>query len=122
MRAHGVTDFPDPGSKVGSDSGGGSGSDLNPYNPTFEAAYQACHPLLPPGAETLQQLHHRFAEEGLNFARCMRAHGITGFPDPNADGQFPETQMRAIGKGSPQFNAAQNACQHYLNDTGASGK
>ncbi len=116
MRAHGVQDFPDPGSKPG------SGSDLDPYDPTFESAYQACQSILPPGEQSLQQMQHELATEGLNFARCMRAHGIPGFPDPGADGQFPESQMRGLGKGSPQFTAAQNACQQYLNpaDGGAS--
>jgi hypothetical protein len=118
MRAHGVHDYPDPGSKVGSNSGG----DLDPYNPTFEAAYQACQSLLPPGQQTLQQMHQQLAEDGLGFARCMRAHGITGFPDPNAEGQFPETQMHGLGKGSPQFTAAQNACHHYLNPSDGGGK
>jgi hypothetical protein len=116
MRAHGMKDYPDPG------SGGGSGSDLDPYDPTFEAAYQSCRSLLPAGAQTLQQIHHRLTEQGLNFARCMRAHGIAGFPDPSADGQFPESQMRGLGKGSPQFTAAQNACEHYLADNNGGGR
>jgi hypothetical protein len=119
MRGSGVQDYPDPTSKVG--SGGVSGSDLDPFNPIFEAAYQACQSLLPPGQETLQQMHHQLAEEGLYFARCMRAHGITNFPDPNADGQFPETQMRGLGKGSPQFTAAQNACERYLSPRDGGG-
>jgi hypothetical protein len=34
------------------------------------------------------------------FSRYIRAHGIHNFPDPNADGQFPETQMRGLGKGA----------------------
>jgi hypothetical protein len=25
----------------------------------------------------------------LGFARCMREHGLTDFPDPRADGVFP---------------------------------
>jgi hypothetical protein len=115
MRTHGVEDFPDPGSKVGS----GSGGQLDPYDPTFETAYQACQTILPPGQETLAQLHGQLAQQGLSFARCMRAHGIAGFPDPDADGQFPETQMRSLGKGSPQFNAAQSACQHLLDSAGS---
>ena len=46
MRAHGLKDFPDP------TSGGirihvGPGSDLDPNNPTFEKAQQACQGLLP---------------------------------------------------------------------------
>jgi hypothetical protein len=117
MRAHGVQDFPDPGSKVGA----GTGGQLDPYDPTFEAAYQACQSVLPPGQETLTQMHGQLTKQGLGFARCMRAHGIAGFPDPNADGQFPEARMRDLGKGSPQFTTAQNACQHYLDSANGSG-
>jgi hypothetical protein len=54
MRAHGVTDFPDPQS-AGSGNGGGisiqvsggGGSDLDPNNPTFTAAQKACRALMP---------------------------------------------------------------------------
>jgi hypothetical protein len=116
MRAHGVHDFPDPGSKVGA----GPGGQLDPYDPTFEAAYQACQSVLPAGQDTLTQMHSRLAKLGLGFARCMRAHGIAGFPDPNADGQFPEAQMRELGKGSPQFTTAQDACQQHLDPVNGS--
>jgi len=117
IRAHGVPDFPDPGSRLSSNSGG----DVDPYNPTFEAAYHACRSLLPPGQQTLQQMQQQLAEQGLSYARCMRTHGITGFPDPNADGRFPETQMHSLGKGSPRFTAAQNACARYLNPSDGGG-
>jgi hypothetical protein len=66
-------------------------------------------------------MHQGLAEEGLNFARCMRAHDIAGFPDPDADGQLPEAQMRALGEGSPQLTAAQNACQHDRNPSSGGG-
>ncbi len=51
MRDHGVADFPDP--QRGPNGGvtmqikGGQGSDLDPNNPTFKAAQQACQSLLP---------------------------------------------------------------------------
>lgn len=116
MRAHGVPDFPDPGG-----SGAAGGGSVDPYDATFEAAFRTCHSLLPSGTESLQQLHQQMAETGLGFARCMRAHGIAGFPDPGADGQFPESQMRGLGKGSPRFSAAQDACQRYLSSPSQSG-
>jgi hypothetical protein len=67
-------------------------------------------------------MHGQLAGQGLGFARCMRAHGIAGFPDPGADGQFPESQMRNLGKGSPPFTAAQTACQHYLDAADGSSR
>jgi hypothetical protein len=49
MRSHGISDFPDPqtlpGGGIGIRIGGGPGqssSDLNPQNPQFQAAQQAC--------------------------------------------------------------------------------
>ena len=46
MRAHGVKDFPDP-SNGGIQLHAGPGSDLNPNNPTFQKAQQACRGHLP---------------------------------------------------------------------------
>jgi hypothetical protein len=46
MRAHGLKDFPDP-SKGGLQLRSTPGSDLNPNNPTFQKAQQACQKDLP---------------------------------------------------------------------------
>jgi hypothetical protein len=50
MRAHGVKDFPDPtvsGGGIQLKVRTGSGSDLNPNSPTFQAAQRACQGNLP---------------------------------------------------------------------------
>jgi hypothetical protein len=114
MRTHGVTDYPDPDSHDGLPLGGPSGSDLDPDSATYQHANQACVSLLPGGAAQQQHEQAQLGAAALGFARCVRAHGISGFPDPDATGQFPETQMRGLGKGTPQFDAAQQACQPYL--------
>ena len=31
------------------------------------------------------------------FARCMRSHGITGWPDPNSQGAFDKSKLRPLG-------------------------
>jgi hypothetical protein len=46
MRGHGIKDFPDP-SSGGIQLHSGPGSDLNPNNPQFQAAQQACQKNLP---------------------------------------------------------------------------
>lgn len=46
MRAHGIKDFPDP-SGGGLRLRGGPGSDLDPSNPTFQSAQQACQKYMP---------------------------------------------------------------------------
>ena len=53
----------------------------------------------------------------LAFSRCMRAHGITGFPDPDSQGNLA---LPKSGPGtkfdpkSPQFKAANNACKSLM--------
>ena len=51
MRAHGITDFPDPSAQGGIALSGGPGSDLNPSSPQFKAADNACKSLLPNGGQ-----------------------------------------------------------------------
>lgn len=77
MRAHGVSNFPDPS--------GGQG--LIPIkrdeaqSPAFQSAQQACRKFLPekgpPPHMTASELNRAFT-----FAKCMRAHGVPSFPDP----------------------------------------
>jgi hypothetical protein len=121
MRAHGVTDFPDSGG-LGQAS---PGSDLDPANPTYRAAWQACQALWPTThvspAEAAQAL-----ADGLKFSACMREHGITSFPDPDPHGGphgHGGIDLRGLGidPNSPQFRAAQQACQHYLGPNGKGG-
>jgi hypothetical protein len=80
MRAHGLPDFPDP-----SASGGGIqfkvGGPVNPFSPAFKTAQAACRKLAPgfggggpPSAQAKARL--------LAISQCMRAHGISDFPDP----------------------------------------
>ena len=33
----------------------------------------------------------------LAFAHCLRAHGVTGFPDPSASGQLSIEMIKAAG-------------------------
>jgi hypothetical protein len=44
------------------------------------------------------------------FARCMRAHGVPDFPDPDSAGEIPKRQVVAANKNDPRFDAADNAC------------
>lgn len=86
MRGHGVPNFPDPA--LGGAGGGGGGVAVVPGGvdtsaPAFQSASASCRRLLPglgarhgPSAQT--------TEETLRFSKCMRAHGVTGFPDPSA--------------------------------------
>lgn len=48
------------------------------------------------------------------FAQCLRDHGLTGWPDPNADGKFPisGTPLESEGK-SDRVLVAIDACKPY---------
>jgi hypothetical protein len=52
-------------------------------------------------------------QEGLSFARCMRSHGVSSFPDPSANGGF-DVSPTGINASSPAFKAAQAACRDLL--------
>ncbi|HUA06933.1 MAG TPA: hypothetical protein VMB27_23710 [Solirubrobacteraceae bacterium] len=117
MRAHGVANFPDP--KVTHSNGGtqvaikviGPGS-----SPQFNAAQQACRGILPApsAADQAQQAadQRRHAQDLVSFARCLRSHGITRFPDPNAQGQLSLSEVEADGIDlqAPSVRAAALAC------------
>jgi hypothetical protein len=55
---------------------------------------------------------HLKAEHLISFARCMRARGVTSFPDPNAQGQLHPEQLAADGVDlhAPNVIAAARAC------------
>jgi hypothetical protein len=74
MRAHGVTNFPDPGS---SDSVTG----IDPDSATFLSAKAKCAKLSPmPPVKT--HATEQQISQALESAKCMRAHGFPDFPDP----------------------------------------
>jgi hypothetical protein len=113
MRAHGVTDFPDPSAQGGYNLGGPGSSDLNPNSPTFQAAERACSSLSAKGHLTPGQRAQDQAE-GLRFSQCMRAHGIRDFPDPSASGGlFIQNRPGSdLDPNNPTFRAAQTACRY----------
>jgi hypothetical protein len=47
------------------------------------------------------------------LARCMRAHGVPGFPDPSASGTFSDVNG-SLDLGSSQVQRAYGACRHLL--------
>jgi hypothetical protein len=48
----------------------------------------------------------------------MRAHGVTNFPDPDSQGDFPPLQTHVSKQTS---DAARHACQHLLPRVGGGG-
>lgn len=113
MRSHGLTGFPDP--HVSVSPGHTSISMMVPAtlgsSPHFKTAEKACAGILPgPGARS--DSHGPGAADLLAFARCLRGHGLSGFPDPDRNGQIsPEMIAKAgIKLRGPAFLAAADAC------------
>ena len=50
--------------------------------------------------------------KALAFSRCMRRHGVPNFPDPTSRGAIPKVSRQELD--TPQFRAAERACQHLL--------
>jgi len=102
MRRHGVPDFPDPRT-----SGTGNVMLSIPDSPKGKAAKQACRQLLPGGGAAPASEQVRRLASLLKYARYMRTHGVTDFPDPDNQGEFPST---AWTDRRPFFRAAEKAC------------
>jgi hypothetical protein len=82
MRSHGVANFPDPKQVDGEIQVSGSQPGMNPQSPLFVSAQQSCRHLLPHGGQPTRAGEQQALARMLHTSRCMRAHGISGFPDP----------------------------------------
>jgi hypothetical protein len=80
MRAHGVPNFPDPGSADGGVQL--AGSRINSQSPAFQSAQSACEKLLPGGLPGRGGGAATRIRQGVKLAQCMRARGLRTFPDP----------------------------------------
>jgi hypothetical protein len=114
MRAHG--EYP----------GSGTVATVNSQSPAFQAAQTACLKLLPGAALPYQKASAQEIKQALEASICMRAHGVTGFPDPvmakrppPALGIFSMIQFRggillevpkSIDTASPAFGRAAKTC------------
>jgi hypothetical protein len=60
----------------------------------------------------------------LEYASCMRSHGVPNFPDPSGKGGIPKPALVTALKqvSSSQALAASNDCQHLLPSGGLSGQ
>jgi hypothetical protein len=54
----------------------------------------------------------------LAFTRCVRTHGIPGYPDPDSNGAIAKETPQQLGVSDSQYQAAQSACQHLLPNGG----
>jgi hypothetical protein len=97
MRLHGVPNFPDPNAGGGIHIG--QGSNLNPFSPSFKTAQ--CQKLLPGGGPP-RGVSEPQKEQMVRTSECMRAHGVTGFPDPTTTAPTnPQDYSIVEGIGGP---------------------
>ena len=120
MRGHGVANFPDPSAdgqvKIASSSG------INFSSPAFEAAESACQNLAD-GGPTASGPSPEILGKFLAFSKCMRAQGISDFPDPTTSPPPPAPGRTVSNDGvylfiavtfdvnSPTYKAASAACR-----------
>jgi hypothetical protein len=106
MRSHGIPSFPEPnGSGSIQIQKGQSLPDLN--SPQVQTAEEACRSLNAAGAgPTPAQQAQQLAAE-VKYARCMRSHGVSNFPDPFSQNGL---SFQGVDVNSPQVIAANKAC------------
>jgi hypothetical protein len=119
LRDHGVPDFPDPQVSGGHLVLGGINDDSAKQalqvNQDAAAACQSILDQLPPSALKAQATFSAAdLQQLLQFAQCVRQHGVPDWPDPKADGSFPidGTPLYAQRK-SDRVHAAFDQCRQY---------
>jgi hypothetical protein len=99
MRTHGVTGFPDPHVKVN----GNAVSVIQQLpasaaaSPAFKSAQHACQGIIPAPSNASPRDTAERRQAFLAFADCMRAHGVSDFPDPTPQGQITPGMLSASG-------------------------
>jgi hypothetical protein len=111
MRIHGLPTFPDP---VRSSRGVSFDPQADSNSPQFSSANRTCEHLLPDngGLPTATQVAAETTKL-LEWAHCMRTHGLPNFPDPKIisnSRQFGIQLSGGVDPNSPQFQAAKKVC------------
>jgi hypothetical protein len=104
MRANGIPSFPDSGATIQQGSSGQAVSinGVSVSSPAFQSAQQKCEHYISSAPSANEQA--KYAQETLKVARCMRAHGVTDYPDSGTwTGPNPNPQ-------SPVFKTAAAKC------------
>lgn len=113
MRENGIADFPEPvEGRIQLQTH--PGSDLNPESPAFQKAEKACRALAP-SMEASAGQEEAMQASSLEYAECMRSHGVANFPDPEvSEGHVKMTVPRGVNPSSPTFAKAQEACHELM--------
>jgi hypothetical protein len=113
MRKHGLPNYPDPNSQGVITINSGMG--IDPGSPAFRSAQATCSKLLPNGGQPTPAQMAQQQQKLLAFSACMRAHGLSDFPDPSNGGLRISVHPGSdLQPNNPTFQKAQQACQKYL--------
>jgi hypothetical protein len=120
MRSHGVPNWPDPVLTPHGDYGYRT-TGINPQSAAFQGAGQACKALAPEGwsGSTGPELSPAQQQAWLNWAKCIRSHGVPDFADPTFSGR--EVHVSRDASSSPQLQSAMNACKSQMPSSGGLG-
>lgn len=120
MRTHGIPRLPDPNAQGDFQFSPGTG--VNPNSSQFSSANKDCEHLEPNGGRQTPAENEEALAVALKIVACMRTHGEPNFPDPvMSNGVLKGFILRGDGVDprSPQFQAAQKACQSLFDQFGA---
>jgi hypothetical protein len=115
LREHGLTRFPDPTLSDGRlryDPAHDPKADMD-ANPAAVAACKSIADRL--RAPTKKDKQYTGAEKLklVEYARCIREHGVPEWPDPDSDGAFTLTVALEQENPETRIIPAQKACQRY---------
>jgi hypothetical protein len=112
IRAHGVSDFPDPNAKNQFEYG------VSVSEAVWKQATTACKELQPPGTLSGKRTPKQ-QSASLRFAQCIRDNGVKDFPDPvNGEPLVNTNKIPSSNKpgGMTILNAAMHKCGNVLGE------
>jgi len=112
IRAHGVSDFPDPNEKNEFEYG------VSVTPAVWQRATTACKGLQPPGTLSAERTPEE-QSAALRFARCIRDNGVKDFPDPvNGEPLVNTYKIPSANRpgGMTMLNAAMHKCGNVLKE------
>jgi hypothetical protein len=110
IRAHGVSDFPDPNAKNDFEYG------VSVSPAVWNKATSACKDLQPPGTLSGKRTPKQ-QSAALRFAQCIRDNGVKDFPDPvNGEPLVDTYKIPSSNRpgGMTILNAAMRKCRNVL--------
>lgn len=113
MRRNGISQFPDPSAGKLTIDAVANGSSVDPNTPAFTQAISACKGLEPAGFMGSKRSSQQ-QQAGLRFAQCIRANGVSDFPDPSPNGPLIDTNRipsAATSSGMSILHAAMQKCR-----------